>query len=410
MLKRIGVQELQVGMYIHELGSAWLDHPFWRSSFKIENDRDLERIRTSGIHEAWIDTERGLDTPGGVTQAELEAEVERDLLDTAAEPVRPCRIVAEEEIGRAVKISAASCEAITALFQEARMGRAIQAETVMPVVDEIADSVLRNPSVLTALNRLRRQDNYTYLHSISVCALMVALGNQIGLEIGQCREAGLAGLLHDIGKVHIDLDLLNKKERLSDGEIAQLRRHATMGHELLAQDDSASAVVLDVCLHHHERLDGSGYPEGLSGEGISLFARMAAVSDVYDATTSNRPYKDAWQPALALRKMTEWSGCGYFDRRVFHAFVRTVGIYPIGTLVRLKSNKLAVVIDQSADSLLRPRVKIFFSITADRRLPPQMVDLSRPGSNDEIVSHEDPAAWGIDDLDFLWSGVDRRHS
>lgn len=404
MLKRIPIASLRVGMFVQELGGPWLDHPSWRDSFKIENEQDLSRVRASGIHEAWIDTERGLDLAGGLTQEESNAEVERDLIRSARPPSGSERIEMAAEVARAAKISATSCKAVAALFQEARMGKAIHVETVLPVVDDIAGSVRRNPGVLIALTRLRRQDNYTYLHSVSVCALMVALANQLGLDGDHVHEAGLAGLLHDIGKVHIPLELLNKKGTLSDEEFADLRRHPAKGHEMLQSGGGAGDAVLDVSLHHHERVDGTGYPHQLAGDAISVFARMAAVCDVYDATTSNRPYKAAWQPAHALRKMTEWSA-GHFDTRVFHAFVRTVGIYPIGTLVRLKSERLGVVVDQSNGSLLTPRVKVFFSIDANRRLPPKVIDLSSADGKDEIVSHEDPAAWQIDDLAALWSGI-----
>jgi HD-GYP domain-containing protein (c-di-GMP phosphodiesterase class II) len=232
---------------------------------------------------------------------------------------------------------------------------------------------------------------------------MVALGRQLGLESGQFPEIGLAGLLHDVGKVGIELELLNKKDRLTDEEFSRLREHAPYGHRLLVKGN-ASEIALHVARHHHERADGSGYPDGLAGEGISLYARMAAVCDVYDATTSNRPYKEAWQPAYALRKMAEWSHNQY-DNRVFHAFVRTVGIYPIGTLVRLKSGFLGVVLDQNETALLTPRVKVFFAIPKGHRIPVKVVDLAEDG--DEILSHEDPATWGIKDLQSLWSGLDR---
>jgi HD-GYP domain-containing protein (c-di-GMP phosphodiesterase class II) len=405
MLKRISVRDLKVGMFVHELGGAWLDHPIWRTSFKIKTGKDLAKIVESGIHEAWIDTVRGLDVPGGMTVEESDAEVERDLVSTATEPVMPRRRPMEAEIARAARISVTACGTVGTLFQEARMGKAIQVETVVPVVDQVAESVLSNPGVLTALTRLRSRDNYTYLHSVSVCALMVALGYQLGLDREELRQTGMAGLLHDIGKIRIDTDLLNKRGQLSDDEFTLLRGHAPAGHDILNRGGNAGEVALDVCLHHHERMDGTGYPGGLAGDDISLHARMAAVCDVYDATTSNRPYKDAWQPAHALRKMTEWSS-GHFDVRVFHAFVKTVGIYPIGTLVRLKSERLGVVIDQSEGSLLAPRVKVFYSIPAKRRLEPKVIDLSRPGSGDEILGHEDPAVWAIDDLTFLWSGTD----
>jgi HD-GYP domain-containing protein (c-di-GMP phosphodiesterase class II) len=241
------------------------------------------------------------------------------------------------------------------------------------------------------------------MHSVSVGALMVGLGRQLGLESVQLPELGLAGLLHDIGKVGIELELLNKKDRLTEEEFDRLREHAPYGHRMLTKGN-ASEIALEVARHHHERADGSGYPDRLAGRQISLYAHMAAICDVYDATTSDRPYKDAWQPAHALRKMAEWSRNQY-DTRVFHAFVRTVGIYPIGTLVRLKSGYLDVVIDQNEIALLAPRVKVFYTIERGNRIPPRVVDLAQDG--DEILSHEDPNNWGITDLYTLWSGLNR---
>jgi HD-GYP domain-containing protein (c-di-GMP phosphodiesterase class II) len=403
MLKRISVSDLRVGMHLHELGGAWLDHPFWRASFKIEDLQTLQKIRASGIREAWIDTAKGLDVAGGVTEEEAVAEVELDLKISAAEPAPPRRKSTEQEVAKAVEICGRAVFEVGTLFQEARMGKAIQADTLLPVAGEIAASVERNPGVLSALLRLRKQDTYTYMHSVSVGALMVGLSQQLGLESAQLPEIGLAGLLHDVGKVGIELELLNKKDRLTEAEFDRLREHASYGHRLLVKGN-AGEIALNVARHHHERADGSGYPDRLSGDGISLYARMAAVCDVYDATTSNRPYKDAWPPAYALRKMAEWSRSQY-DTGVFHAFVRTVGIYPVGTLVRLKSGYLGVVVDQNDNALLTPRVKVFFAIAKGHRVPVKIVDL--PEDGDEILSHEDPAVWGIEDLHTLWSGHDR---
>lgn len=401
MLKRISVSDLRVGMHLHELGGAWLDHPFWRASFRIDDAQTLQKIRASGICEAWIDTSKGLDVAGGVTEAEAVAEVEFDLKVSANEPAPARRNATEQEVARATAVCDRAVAEVGSLFQEARMGKAIQAETLMPVAGEIAASVERNPGVLSALLRLRRQDTYTYMHSVSVGALMIGLGQQLGMDSDQLPELGLAGLLHDVGKVGIELELLNKRGRLTEAEFDRLREHAPYGHRLLVKGN-AGEIALTVARHHHERTDGSGYPDRLAGEDISLYARMAAVCDVYDATTSNRPYKDAWQPAYTLRKMAEWSRNQY-DTRVFHAFVRTVGIYPIGTLVRLKSGHLGVVLDQNEAALLTPRVKVFFAIAKGHRIPARVVNLAE--DDDEILSHEDPVTWGIKDLPSLWSGL-----
>lgn len=408
MLKRILVSDLRVGMHVHELGGTWLDHPFWRSSFRIEDRGTIDKILASGIREAWIDTDKGLDLDGGVSAAEAEAEIERDLrtttIDTALSAstpsITPDTRLADELI-EAKEVCLQAVAEVGKLFEEVRLGRAIQFDVLMPVAARVAASVERNPGVLTALLRLRSQDAYTYAHSVAAGALMVGLAQQLGLEAAQLPEVALAGLLHDIGKVTIPPELLNKSGRLTAEEDEQLRQHALSGCRVLTRD-KASPIAIEVARHHHERADGSGYPDGLSGHAINLYARMGTVCDVYDAVTSNRPYKAAWQPAHALRKMAEWSRTQY-DARIFHAFVRTVGIYPIGTLVHLKSGHLGVVVEQHDTTLLKPRVKIFYAIDAAQRIPPVIVDLGK--DDDEILSHEDPVAWGIVDLQELWSGL-----
>jgi putative nucleotidyltransferase with HDIG domain len=241
------------------------------------------------------------------------------------------------------------------------------------------------------------------MHSVAVCALMVSLARQLGLEDEQIRQAGLAGLLHDVGKMMIPMDILNKPGKLNDTEFELIKSHPAEGYKILGESNGIGEIALDVCLHHHEKIDGKGYPDRLTDTEISLYAKMGAVCDVYDAITSNRPYKNGWEPAESIRKMAEWKG--HFDVAVFQAFVKSIGIYPVGSLVKLESNRLGVIIEQTEKSLLTPIVKVFFSIKSNGRIVPEMLDLSKPASKDKIVSHEDPQKWGIRDLHELWSGL-----
>lgn len=254
------------------------------------------------------------------------------------------RIDIHQEAARAIKICAKSKQAVTSMFQEARMGKALDAEDALPIVEEISTSVMRNPGALISLARLKNKDDYTYMHSVAVCALMVFLARQLGLDEVQTRQAGLAGLLHDVGKMMIPLEILNKPGKLTDAEFDAVKSHPAQGHKILLEGKGISDVALDVCLHHHEKVDGSGYPEKITNEQISLYAKMGAVCDVYDAITSNRPYKNGWEPAESVRKMAEWSK-SHFDQRIFEAFVRSIGIYPVGSLVRLASDRLGVIIE-----------------------------------------------------------------
>jgi HD-GYP domain-containing protein (c-di-GMP phosphodiesterase class II) len=218
----------------------------------------------------------------------------------------------------------------------------------------------------------------------------------------QIRLAGLAGLMHDLGKAAMPMDVLNKPGKLTDAEFSIIKSHPEEGYRLLLTGDNVDPVVLDVCLHHHEKVDGSGYPKALKGDEITLFAKMGAVCDVYDAITSNRPYKAGWDPAESLRKMAEWSH-GHFDAKVFQAFVKSLGIYPIGSLVRLSSGRLGVVVEQTGKSLTTPSVKVFFSTKSNLRIVPEIIDLSK-ATHEKIISREDPAVWKFSDLNELWSG------
>jgi putative nucleotidyltransferase with HDIG domain len=284
------------------------------------------------------------------------------------------------------------------------MGRALDVEKCMPLVDDITASVWRNQFAMVSLARLKTHDDYTYMHSVAVCALMVALARQLGQNEDESRSAGFAGLLHDVGKACMPLETLNKPAKLTGEEYALIKMHPVRGHEMLSQTQGTGELELDVCLHHHERLDGKGYPEGLTDAALSLGARMGAVCDVYDAITSDRPYKQAWGPAETMAQMAVWAQGGQFDYGVFQAFAKCLGIYPVGSLVRLDSGRLGVVIAQHTDALLKPVVKVFFSTLSQMHVRLETLDLARPGCAERIVERESNRKWKFKHIEQLWAG------
>lgn len=405
VLKHIRIDQLQLGMFIHELDGNWLDHPFWKTRFLLERPEDLQRLRESGVHTVWIDASRGQDVPAPSPAATAPTPTATAAIGptaSATAAAAPTRADFQQELPQAFKMLAASKAAITAMFNDARLGHAVSATRVADVVSQISSSVMRNPSAVISLARLKRADDYTYMHSVAVCALMIALGRAMGMPEEQVLQAGTAGLLHDIGKLAISDDILNKPGRLTDDEFRQIQQHPQAGCKILIEHCEVSALTLDVCMHHHEKVDGSGYPFGLQGEQISLLARMGAVCDVYDAITSPRCYKSSWDPALCISKMAEWNG--HFDPDVLHAFIKCVGIYPVGALVRLQSGRLGIVVEQNERSLLAPRVRVFFSTRSNLPIVQSTVDLAAPHCNDRIVGREKPQDWGFRDLDQLWAG------
>jgi len=406
---RVPIDRLEIGMYVDEIEGSWLDHPFWRSSFRISTPRQLAKLRASGIASVIIDDSRGLglgeDAAAAAPIAETSDVAAPERTSTHASGSRgsrrpaqsdqPCS--ADAEVERATAIVERSKHAVKAMFDDVRLGKAINSGEFAPLVDEISNSIARNPYALIGIARLKNKDEYTYLHSVAVCALMINLARHLALDEALMRDIGMAGLLHDVGKMAVPAALLHKPGALTDAEFTVVKDHPERGHEVLCVSGAVPEIARDVCLHHHERVDGAGYPYGLKGDAISLYARMGAICDVYDAVTSERCYKSAWHPAEALARMAQW--VGHFDPHLFAVFERSVGIYPVGTLVRLRSNRLALVVEECSDDLTRPILTLFYSVIEERLVPPQTLRLN--GIDDRIVARENPGTWALGDWPAL---------
>ncbi|MDF2785040.1 MAG: RpfG [Pantoea eucrina] len=383
MIKLISVDELQEGMFIHKLEVWWLKDLRIRNLMLITDQRQIAMIRSEGIRNVWIDLDKSVPIPRSL-------------------PVRTP--VAESaffrELDQAQQIFAQGKPRVLAMFNEARMGQRLDLSFTLDLVEQIAGSIAREPSALLSVARLKNHDDYTYLHSMAVCGLMISLGKKLGLEADQLRRVGMAGLLHDVGKAAVPLAILNKPGKLSDDEFAVMREHPIVGAQML-MDADAGYDLLDVALHHHEKFDGSGYPHGLRGEEITLYARMSSVCDVYDALTSHRPYRKGWTPAEAMHNMLSWRG--HFDPAVLHSFVRAIGIYPVGSLVRLASGRVALVVQAGEKSLLKPKLHVFWSLHARREVKPEIVDLGDSFCTDSITGAEEGSLWQNIDLNRVWA-------
>ncbi len=392
-------------MYVHALSRNWTAHPFLRNRFRITSSEEIQKIIEAGITELEIDTEKGHDPPQEASNEPVillpvqkeEAQANEDV------PVQAGAVSFSEELVRARLIKTQAIHLVRNLMQDARLGKIIELERVQPVVQDIVDSITRNSSALLALLQIRNKDDYTFLHSVGVCALLAAFCHSLHKHPQETYQAALGGLLHDIGKSHVPDAILNKPGRLTDAEFDVIKRHPLEGHAILSTISGIGGIPLEITLRHHERLDGGGYPDRLHGNEISELAQMAAIVDVYDAITAERCYHQAISPAIALGKLHEWSNTQY-SAHLVQAFIRCLGIYPAGSLVLLQSGRLAVVTQQHPENLLKPTVNVFFSTRSNTYIPPQKVDLSKTpalGVADKILRAEPPARWKVDPLRFL---------
>lgn len=397
VIRTVPAEQVTAGMYIVRLHGPWLQHPFWKTCFVVEYE-DAARLHASTVEHVDIDTQLGADAEF-LTCIESRPDTPAQIactITTLPLEQTPCSFA--EEIVRAKLICEDGRALVEAMFGEVRMGRTMQLDSARLMAKRIGESVAHNPSALVSLARLKTADTYTYLHSVAVGGLMTAIARDLQLPHDQQERAALAGLLHDFGKALTPSDILNKKGALLDAEFDVVRQHPVLGERLLNAAGFQDADVLHVVRHHHERMDGKGYPDQLPAEQLPLLTRISAVCDVYDAITSNRPYKAGWDPAESLRHMAK--GEGHFDVEILKSLVRVLGIFPVGSLLRLQSGFLAVVIERGVHPLQPPLVRVFYSATLKIQVFPRDVDLSN--CSDRIISIESPEAWGLKDLERFW--------
>ena len=410
-IKKIASDRLRPGMYVHDLNCGWLDHPFARTQFFIKDAATIRTIREHGIRELYIDTRKGIDDREAQPQEEVRDALHQKLGQIRHQPSPPTdRRPADEaptplrdERRTAARIIRDSSILVTELMGEVKLGRQIETERVEAVVGQMVSSVFRNQDAMLSLQRVRERDQYTYQHSVGVAVLLVVFAKELGVGRDTIQELGIGGLLHDIGKILVPEEILNKPGKLSDGEFDTMRRHVEFGVEILGKTPGVSPAAIAVVAQHHERADGAGYPHHLAGERISSYGQMASIVDVYDALTSDRVYHRGQEPTEVMRKLLEWSD-HHFDPKLVHQFIRCVGIYPVGTLVRLLSGRLAVVVERGEKGPLFPTVCAVYDAARKQFIEPVDIDLSSPDSGDErITAFASPREWGIEPNQFMAS-------
>ncbi len=428
MIKKIQASHLQVGMFVHDLDIGWIDHPFWGKRFRVSSERQLAKVRALKLQEVYIDTDRGSDITEGVEVSEVIHAIENILQETATAPsseaitatlqeavthpapaqkatplqetITPERnewkkIPLRTEWPRAMKAKKEATQIVSKLISNIRLGGSVRVEYAESVVEEIVQSVIHNHEALLGMMSIREPELYDIEHSVSVSILLATFGKFLGMSSQSIQQIALGGLLHDIGITKVPLSIMQKRGPLTNREFDIMCRHVDYAREML-QSSELPTITQEVIFDHHERLDGSGYPLGKEGDELSQYARMIAIVDVYDALTSDRCYKQANPSRFILGKLIEWSK-HHFDAQLVQLFIRCIGIYPIGTLVRLQSGRLAVVTELNETDRMRPVVKVCYDKDHQCPLPHTRVDLAQQDSDpaDKIMDSELPGEYGL---------------
>jgi HD-GYP domain-containing protein (c-di-GMP phosphodiesterase class II) len=303
-------------------------------------------------------------------------------------------------MGFAHRVHTQAQDLVGDLMGNVEQGEAIDIAPIHQLANELQSSVFRNANALSCLGRIREKDKYLLEHSVNLSVLMSLFGNYRKLSPDALHQTIVGALLHDIGKILTPDEILHKPGRLTPEEFEVMKAHARHSRNLLEATEGIGELSIITAAQHHERMDGSGYPEGLKGDDISIYGRMVAITDVYDAITSDRVYHKGMTPSQGLKKLLEWSN-GHLDPVLVKEFIRCVGLYPIGSLVLLESGRLGVVIETNEEDQRLPVVRIMYNTRFRMPITVDTLDLAKPGAQDRIVKSVDPEDYKIDVRKFL---------
>ncbi|MDH3948406.1 MAG: HD-GYP domain-containing protein [Gammaproteobacteria bacterium] len=379
MKVKIDVNDLEHGMFVSELDRPWTETPFLLQGVLIESGEDIAEFRRLCNH-VYIDIERSRDVIAPKLQT-LAAKVPTDdkpkSNDITLQVVEHEQETFRKELKVARKIHHRTRGYIDKLLDDVRLGNSLDTDTARELVGELADSISRSPNAMLWLTHMKKRDEYTSIHCMNVCILAITFGRTLGLDRQRLDLLGLGALLHDIGKMQVPLEILNKPGRLTDEEFDLVKSHSMNGYNLLRQKEDMPAEVLEIVRSHHERINGRGYPQGLSGDLIDQLTQITSIVDVYDAITSDRCYHDGISPHEALKNMFDWAGEN-FDAELVEQFIKCLGIYPIGSMVELNSGHIGIVVSASEKARLRPIILVVINRSGERYDVPRLLNLAHP--------------------------------
>ncbi|MBF0187098.1 MAG: DUF3391 domain-containing protein [Magnetococcales bacterium] len=404
MLKKISIEALRPGMVIHSHVGLWHNDPSLPEPFPITSKKDITMLEERGIQDVYIDTMEGDDAPEARSQDEVTEELNaqlRELVGAKSDPLAEEVTAITADLQEASAITDQANQLVGNMLNDARLGKMVDARAFTKVAEDMVTIIRRNMDAMIVMALLRCTDEETLSHSVNVGIFLAAFCTHLGLDPRISEQAGVAGFLHDVGKVRVPRGILEKEGTLTDKEYMEAKQHVNFGKELLENSKGITKVMHIILSQHHERYDGTGYPKRLYQNQIHRLGQMAGIADVYDAITSKRSFRAPLESHVALRKMLEW-GERQFNQELFQHFVRCLGIYPAGSMVELKNGMIGLILRNHREDLLRPLIKVVKD-TQSWSGPPRYIDLRsmRNQPEYEIVDHASQHGSGIDPLHHL---------
>ena len=373
MRKTVPVAELKFGMYVAELDRPWTDTPFKFQGFVLENEEQIA-ILQQHCKLVFVDPDRS-----EVLAKLPDSTLLRSAVDLSRTKVTKYSEQApiEKEFVTAVRQHAAGTAALNeAVLAPLKAGGTLDAQRVNEAVNGLTESVLRNPDAMLLFTQLKAKGDYTQSHALDSSVYMTVFGRFLEMSPADIALLGHLGLLQDVGKVRVPTALIEKRERLSEAELTELRQHVEHSRAILRETSGLPSALPDLAVLHHERHDGSGYPNKLKGKEIGLIGSIAGIVDTFAALTARRPYAEALAPSTALSILYKHRGT-LLDGFLVEQFIRCIGIFPLGSVVELNSGETGIVIAQNLAKRLQPRIMLVRDAAGNELKPQKLVDLSR---------------------------------
>jgi HD-GYP domain-containing protein (c-di-GMP phosphodiesterase class II) len=386
MIRKVKVEQLVPGIFIHDFDASWIKHPFVFGRKKVRDWQTIHGIKESGIHHVFIDTTKGLDIVEKPSIQDLQAAFQSQMKIMQELPAKPKKVSLREELKHAEHIKDDARIIISKMMRDIQKGKTIEVSRVSDVVEQMVDSIFRNQDALLNLLRIRQKDEYTFMHSINAGVIMINFCKALDMTKDAIREFGIGAMLHDIGKARIPMEIIAKPGKLDEKEYRLIKKHVQYSKGILENTSNIPVSALEIASQHHERMDGSGYPQGISGDQISMAGRMAAIVDVYDAMTAQRSYSNGIEPHFAIKTLFELSK-SKFDEDLIHQFIRAMGIYPVGSIVSLQSGLVGMVVESGCENALQPVVRVFYDSRKKVMLSPRDLDITQGIGNAHSIKY-----------------------
>lgn len=395
------ISELEKGMYVCDLDRPWVESSFLFQGFEITVDEELVKLKQECSF-VYIDTEK---SSGYQPLPQTSSSISHQGLEFVDTVIMDANDIYDEsferDLGKAKTLHNKTKDYIDGVFNVLRKGGQVDIESTKGIVSELVEQVMNNPDAMVWLSQLKDKDEYTAIHSVNVCILSLTFGRSLGLTEAELNTLGMGALLFDIGKSSIPNEILKKTDLLNENEFLLMKAHAFLGYAMLEEKNNLSKEVLEIILNHHERLNGMGYPNCRRGDEISKLTRIVSIVDVFDAITSDRCYKDAFQPQHALNELYNMAP-DELDQALIEAFIKCIGIYPVGSIVELNTGHTGVVVKLNEQNKLKPLVGLVLNRKREPYEKIKFINLSstvwQKSSGDKVTITKllEPHAYNLD--------------